>query len=228
MFDAFEGFFDTPPTMIKVGKCRCGEGGDIEQGGHQDIVAAVGRDDANETHRGALAATFEVSAIAAARGADGDDLFGTSGALEGFDTAVTGVVGAHTKMLAALAERRDEPVAGIAAVEHQVIVRAQILEVFEQHLPFSHGRRIELKRQAHFQARQVEGESDGLPNLSLGGVTKEQAQFRGVACDDTETVPAGDRETRLDQLQKTLVQKRENDEGKLPAGFGNGLRGYCA
>ena len=71
-------------------------------------------------------------------------------------------------------------------------------------------------------------EGDDLPNLPSGGILEKQLELGGIGGDDAEPAPAGQGQTRLDEMQQGGSEPPEHRRGKPLAGLGKRLRGHLA
>jgi hypothetical protein len=116
-------------------------------------------------------------------------------------------------MESSLPQGGEEPVGWVTAVEHQEVVVAEFVEVFEEHLALADVGRIELGGQGHFDPGQIEREAFGLDHvadeaLAVTGLAEQgQAQDRGIAGNDAQPVPERKAELRIDQGEEMIVEK---------------------
>ena len=119
----------------------------------------------------------------------------------------------------------------VSAVEHQNVVVAESVEVFEEHLALTDVERIELGSQSHLDPRQIEREANGVDDvanewLAVTGLAEQgQAQDRGIAGNDAQPVPEGKAKLRIDQGKEMIVEQLEGGGRHPLPGFGKGLRG---
>ncbi len=114
----------------------------------------------------------------------------------------------------------------VSAVEHQNVVVAESVEVFEEHLALTDVERIELGSQSHLDPRQIEREANGVDDVAnewlavRGFVEQGQAQDRGIAGNNAQPVPERIAELRTDQGEQMIVEKPEarspKPEGRRP------------
>jgi len=95
--------------------------------------------------------------------------------------------------------------------------------MLEQHLPLARRRRVQLGRQGHLQARQIEGESDRLADPATGGVLKEQLHLGRIGGYHAQPMPERDGQVFMDERQQTGVEDIEGQMGEVLPRFGKGL-----
>ena len=230
VLDPFEGFLDPPPRVIERAEFGGGIGVHVEERGDED-AHLLAEHLANEANFARRSNNLVIERVLLAGGWQRDDLLGQPGSAEGFDNAEIEAVSAHAEMALLLQQAGEEPVGRVTAVEHQDVIVAEFVEMFEEHLTLADVGRIELGRQGHFDTGQVECEANGVDHLADEGLAgrglaeQGQAQDCGIAGDDAQAMPEGKAEVLIDQAEEMLIEPREGGGRNLHPGFGKGLRG---
>jgi hypothetical protein len=133
VLDPFEGFLNSPPGVIERPEFGGGVGVEVEERGDED-AHLVAEHLANEAHLARRGGNFVIQRILFAGGWQGDDLLGQAGSAECLNGAEIEAVRAHAEMESSLQQGGEEPVGRVTAVEHQEVIVAEFVEVFEEHL----------------------------------------------------------------------------------------------
>jgi hypothetical protein len=206
-----------------------GVGIQIEERGHEN-AHLVAEHLANESNLARSAGNFVIERVLFAGGWQGDDLLKQAGSAECLDDVEIEAVDPHAEMEFSLPQGGEEPVGWVTAVEHEEVIVAEFVEVFEEHLALADVGGVEPGGQGHFDPGQIEREAFGLDlvadgALAVTGLAEQgQVQVRGIAGDDAQPVPERKAELRIDQGEEMIVEKREGGGRHLLPGFGKGLR----
>ncbi len=96
--------------------------------------------------------------------------------------------------------------------------------MLEQHLPLGILGRIQLERQRHLQAGQIQGKGRHVAHRPASGILQEHAHLGAIGGHHAQTVPARHRQVLANQLDKLAIQLGKRQMRKLMARLGKGLR----
>jgi hypothetical protein len=125
----------------------------------------------------------------------------------------------------------EEPAGRVTAVEHEEVILAEFVEVFERHLALADVGGVKPGGQGHFDPGPIKREAFGLDPVADGAFAvmalaeQGQVQVDGIIGDDAQSVPEGKAELRIDQGEEMVVEQREGSGRYLLPGFGKGRRG---
>jgi hypothetical protein len=227
MLDPFVSLLDPPATVIQGGEGAGGIRRAIEQGRHQDADSAAWRDIANEANLGRRARARVIGGIAAMGGRQSHDRLGLTRAHEvGRRLERRTRLTAHAEVDAAREQYRDQPGGRIAAVEHQEIVRAETIELFEQDLSLV-ADRIERHALEQLHVGHEKRQCKQLPDRSAAVLIKQgQADLRAVGRQNAQAAPARDTDGLVDQPQEFGIDGVEGRGEEMRASFREGCRGH--
>jgi hypothetical protein len=225
-----ECLLNSPPGVIERAEFGGGVGVQVEERGDED-THLVAEHLANQAHLARRGGNFVIQRILFAGGGQSHDLLGQAGSAEGLNGAEIEAVHPHAEMASSLQQGGEEPVGRVTAVEHQEVVVAEFVEVFEEHLALADVWRIQRGSQGHFDPGQIEREANGVDHvtnewLAVTGLAEQrQAQDRGIAGNDAQPVPEGKAKLRIDQGEEMIVEQLEGGGRHPLPGLGKGLRG---
>ena len=145
VLDPFEGLLDSPPGVIKRAEVGGGVGRHVEERGDEnaDLVAEDLADESNFARR---SGRFVIDRVLLAGSGQRYDLLGQTRSTEGMNGTEIEAIGAHAEMAFSLYQGGEEPAGRVPAVEHQDVIVAEFVEVFEEHLTLADVGRIEFRR----------------------------------------------------------------------------------
>jgi hypothetical protein len=223
MFQPLERLLDAPAAVVQGSEAVRRISGGVQQRRDHRMHAAVGGHHANQSHLGRCRRAFVVDAVPLVGCAQRHHGFRQIGTQEGLDRRETGIVGAHAERDSLLGQIGKQPSRRITAIQDQQIARSQAFQMLEQHLPLAGRRRVQLRRQGHFQARQIQREGDGFSDPATGGILKEQLQLGRIGGHHAQALPERDGQAFMDECQQTRVERGEGQVGKVLSCLGKGL-----
>lgn len=165
MLDPLEFLLNSPPGVIERAEFAGGESVEVEKRGHEHarLVTEHLANEANFARRGG---NFVIERILFAGSGERDDLLDQTGSTEGLNGVEIQAVRAHAEMASSLQQGSEEPAGRVTAVEHQGVLVAEFVQVFEEHLALADVGRIQLGRQRHLDPRQIECEANGVDHMA--------------------------------------------------------------
>ena len=150
---------------------------------------------ADEAYLAGRCGDFVIERILFGGGGQGHDLIGKAGSAEASDSREIETVCAHKEVASSLRQGGEEPVRRVTPIEHQHVVVAQFVEVFEEHLALTDIRRMQFAGEGHFDPWQIQREADRIDHMAsewlpFSGLAEQgQAQGCRVASDHAPPVP---------------------------------------
>lgn len=215
--------------MVELAKAVCRIKLVVQQVGHQHAPFAARRDVAHQAHALRFARTLVVERVSLVRRGQHDDLIRRVRAHERPHAGeAAGIVDAHAEFDGAVVEHGDQPAAGLATVQQQV-VRGKPVQVFEQELAFTAFVDV-VQGGGEDQVRpwQEQAEQDLIGQrgaLDMDGPQTE-THCRGVGGDQPQPAPARHKLVRLGARDEPIVEAGNGVQGQLGACLGERLFGY--
>lgn len=163
--------------------------------------------------------TVVIARLGGVRGGDGHHGLGLPRTQKGFYHREATGIDAHAEGPLLLAQVGDQPTRRIAPVQHQQVIRIQLMQMLEKHLPLPDGVGIQLGRQRHLHSWQIQREgrhiADGAATVRL----HEQAQLRSIGGHHPPTAPAWGRPRIGNEGQQTRVEAGKHRRRDITARF---------
>jgi len=230
VLEPFEGLLDAPAFVVELAKAVGRIKLVVQQVGHQHALFAARRDVAQQAHALSFARTLVVERVALVRRGEHDDLIRRLRAHERPHAGeAAGIVDPHAEFDGAVVEHGDQPVAGVATVEQQQVVRGKPVQVFEQELAFTAFVDVVQGGGEHqVRPRQEQAEQDLIGQRGALDMTGPQTEThcRGVGGDQSQPAPARHKLVRLGARDEPIVEAGNGVQGQLGACLGERLFGY--
>lgn len=198
--DPFVCFFNTPATVIELGEGFGREGDGIEQGRHDDVNFAIGRDHPHQANRRWRCRALVVGGILPVRCRQRHHLLAQTGAEKLAHHRQAGRdVAANTEMDPSGDQSRRQPATGESAVKEQQVVLFQGIERLEQHLPLVAQRFMQLEIEEQFDARKEETEGDAIDDRADVVFDDRQPNRAAIGRDDAQALPSRDPHVHIGQ-----------------------------